>query len=170
MHEFSFRKDILPLKDKLFRLALRITQSRPEAEDVVQETMIRVWNKQEDWSRFESVEAFCLTVARNMAIDRSRMKEAQHLELDIELQETPDEANTPLENMVHEEQIALVHKLVSRLAEKQRSIMLLRDVEGKSYKEIAEILNLTEAQVKVELFRGRQRIRQQFIEIDRYGL
>ena len=71
MQEISFRNDILPLKDKLFRLALRITLDRAEAEDVVQDTMIRVWNKRDEWSQFESVEAYCLTVAKNLAIDRS---------------------------------------------------------------------------------------------------
>ena len=55
MQEISFRNDILPLKDKLFRLALRITLDRAEAEDVVQDTMIRVWNKRDEWSQFESV-------------------------------------------------------------------------------------------------------------------
>ena len=50
MQEISFRNDILPLKDKLFRLALRITSDRAEAEDVVQETLIRVWNKREEWT------------------------------------------------------------------------------------------------------------------------
>ena len=77
MQEISFRNDILPLKDKLFRLALRITLDRAEAEDVVQDTMIRVWNKRDEWSQFESVEAYCLTVAKNLAIDRSQKKEAQ---------------------------------------------------------------------------------------------
>ena len=80
MQEISFRNDILPLKDKLFRLALRITLDRAEAEDVVQDTMIRVWNKRDEWSQFESVEAYCLTVAKNLAIDRSQKKEAQNVE------------------------------------------------------------------------------------------
>ena len=79
MQEISFRNDILPLKDKLFRLALRITLDRAEAEDVVQDTMIRVWNKRDEWSQFESVEAYCLTVAKNLAIDRSQKKEAQNV-------------------------------------------------------------------------------------------
>ena len=61
MQEISFRDDILPLKDKLFRLALRITLDRAEAEDVVQDTMIRVWSKREEWTQFGSVEAYCLT-------------------------------------------------------------------------------------------------------------
>ena len=77
MQEISFRDDILPLKDKLFRLALRITFDRAEAEDVVQDTMIRVWNKREEWTQFGSIEAYCLTVAKNLAIDRSQKKEAQ---------------------------------------------------------------------------------------------
>ena len=55
MQELSFRNDILPLKDKLFRLALRITFDRAEAEDVVQETLIRVWNKRDEWSQFGSI-------------------------------------------------------------------------------------------------------------------
>lgn len=86
MQEISFRNDILPLKDKLFRLALRITLDRAEAEDVVQDTMIRVWNKRDEWSQFESVEAYCLIVAKNLAIDRSQKKEAQNVEITPEME------------------------------------------------------------------------------------
>jgi len=141
MQEISFRNDILPLKDKLFRLALRITLDRAEAEDVVQDTMIRVWNKRDEWSQFESVEAYCLTVAKNLAIDRSQKKEAQNVELTPEMEEEPD-ANSPYE----------------------------RDIEGESYKKIAGLLNLTEEQVKVNLFRARQKVKQRYLEIDEYGL
>ena len=101
MQEISFRNDILPLKDKLFRLALRITLDRAEAEDVVQDTMIRVWNKRDEWSQFESVEAYCLTVAKNLAIDRSQKKEAQNVELTPEMEEEPD-ANSPYDQMIHD--------------------------------------------------------------------
>ena len=76
MQEISFRNDILPLKDKLFRLALQIVFDRAEAEDVVQETLIRVWNKRDEWTQFGSIEAYCLTVARNLAIDRSEKKDS----------------------------------------------------------------------------------------------
>ena len=63
-----------------------------------------------------------------------------------------------------------MHRLVGELPEKQRLIMQLRDVEGKSYKEIAAALRLTEEQVKVNLFRARQKVKQKFIDIDNYGL
>ena len=149
MQEISFRNDILPLKDKLFRLALRITSDRAEAEDVVQETLIRVWNKRDEWTQFGSVEAYCLTVARNLAIDRSERKDARAVELTPDMEEA-SEASGPYERL--------------------RLIMQLRDMEGKSYKEIAVVLSLTEEQVKVNLFRARQKVKQRFIDIEGYGL
>lgn len=169
MQKIDFRKDILPLKDKLFRLALRITFDRAEAEDIVQETMIRVWNKRDEWNGLESVEAYCLTVARNLAIDRSEKKDSQTVKLTIEAEQTPD-ASSPYDRLVNKERLKLVHRLVDELPEKQRLIMQLRDVEGKSYKEIAAALRLTEEQVKVNLFRARQKVKQKFIDIDNYGL
>ena len=169
MQEISFRNDILPLKDKLFRLALRITLDRTEAEDVVQDTMIRVWDKRDEWKQFESVEAYCLTVAKNLAIDRSQKKEAQNVQLTPEMEEAP-EASGPYDQLENDERMTIIHRLVNQLPEKQRLIMQLRDIEGESYKEIAKVLNLTEEQVKVNLFRARQKVKQRYIEIDEYGL
>ena len=158
MREISFRNDILPLKDKLYRLALRITFDSAEAEDIVQDTMIRVWNKRDEWTQFDSIEAYCLTVARNLAIDRSQKLESQNVELTPETQEMPDTL-TPDRAYEQDEQLRLVHHLINELPEKQRTIVQLRDIEGKSYKEIADVLQLTEEQVKVNLFRARQRDR-----------
>lgn len=169
MQEISFRNDILPLKDKLFRLALRITLDRAEAEDVVQETLIRVWNKREEWTQFGSIEAYCLAVARNLAIDRSELKDAQTVELAPAMEQT-DTASDPYERLASKERLELIHRLIDGLPEKQRVVMQLRDIEGKSYKEIAVVLGITEEQVKVNLFRARQKVKQQFLEIDDYGL
>lgn len=169
MKEISFRNDILPLKDKLYRLALRITLDSAEAEDIVQDTMIRVWNKRDEWVQFNSIEAFCLTVARNLAIDRSQKSEAQNIELTTETQEMSD-GSTPERQLERSEQMDLVRKLINELPEKQRTIIQLRDIEEKSYKEIADVMQLTEDQVKVTLFRARQRIKAKYNEIQSYGL
>lgn len=169
MQEISFRNDVLPLKDKLFRLALRILPDRAEAEDIVQETLIRVWNKRDEWPQLESIEAFSLTIAKNLAIDRNEKKEMQNIALTPELEDTPD-TSSPFDHLVSKERLKLIRQLVSRLPDKQRMIMQLRDVEGKSYKEIAALLQLTDEQVKVNLFRARQKVKQQFIDIDGYGL
>ena len=169
MQEIDFRRDILPLKDRLFRVALRIVADRAEAEDIVQETLIRVWSKREEWTLLDSVEAFCLTVVRNLAIDRAERVNRQCAERPSDY-DCAEECADPCDRLVSKDQLHLVHELMKQLPEQQRTIMQLRDVEGKSYREISSIMSLTEEQVKVYLFRARQKVKQKFLEIDRYGL
>ena len=75
MKKISFATDISPMKHTLYRLALRTTLSREEAEDIAQDTLIRVWNRRDSWDTIENIEAFALTVCRNMALDRLRLHE-----------------------------------------------------------------------------------------------
>ena len=72
--------------------------------------------------------------------------------------------------MLQKDRMAIVKRLVDELPEKQRSCMQLRDFEGKTYKEIADVLGITEEQVKVNIFRARQNIKQRYQEFDKYGL
>ena len=171
MKKISFRNDILPLKNELYRLALRITLNPAEAEDVVQETLIKVWNRRDRWEELESIEAFCLTICRNISLDKTRKAESQNPSLE-DGHDTADTSYTsnPEEQAMQRDRIALVRQLIDHLPEKQRSCMQLRDFEGKSYKEIAQILGITEEQVKVNIFRARQQIKQQFIKTENYGL
>lgn len=173
MKNISFRNDILPLKNELYRLALRITLNRAEAEDVVQETMIKVWNRRDEWDAIDSIEAFCLTVCRNLALDKTR-KQANHSQsLDTAEGSEPSDlsysSNPERQTMLHD-RVQLVRKLIDNLPEKQRSVMQLRDFEGKSYKEIAAVMGVTEEQVKVNLFRARQAIKKKYFETENYGL
>lgn len=169
MKEISFRDDILPLKDKLFRVALRITFDRAEAEDIVQETLIKVWKKREEWNSLESIEAYCLTVAKNLAIDMRDKMVSQTEELTPANDQAQDDEN-PYEKLVQKERLMLVNSLIEALPEKQRQIMQLRDIEEKSYQEIAETLGITEDQVKINLFRARQKVKQGFLKTNGYGL
>ena len=172
MKIISFQNDILPLKNQLYRLALRITLDHAEAEDVVQETMIKVWNRREQWAKIESIEAYCLTICRNLALDKTRRMGRQDESLSEEMHETADHsyASNPEEHAMQQDRIKLIRNLVDSLPEKQRTVMLLRETEGKTYKEIAEIMDITEEQVKVNLFRARQNLKQKYIEADKYGL
>lgn len=163
MKQISFQTDILPLKNELYRLALRITMNAAEAEDVVQETMMKVWNRRDQWEQIESIEAFCLTICRNLSLDKVRRMDNQTQSLDAAYD--PKDlgvSSNPEEQAIQSDRIRLVHQMISQLPEKQRSCMQLRDMEGKSYKDIAAILDITEEQVKVNIFRARQTIREKF--------
>lgn len=164
----SFRNDILPLKNQLYRLALRITLDSAEAEDIVQETLIKVWNRRDTWDTIDNIEAFCFTICRNLALDS--VKKMSHHNVSIEDTQTdrPDTHNTPSEQAIANDQLQIVRHIVDALPEKQRSCIQLRDFEGKSYKDIAAILGITEDQVKVNIFRGRKTIKERFDSMDKY--
>lgn len=170
MSKINFRTDVLPLKDQLFRLALRITLNRAEAEDVVQETMIKVWNNREKWEEIESIEAYCFTITRNLAIDSTRKQSNKLISLDESQSEKPDRTSNPYEDINAKDRLNTVKYLINNLPEKQKSCLQLRDFEGKAYKEIAGILGITEDQVKINIFRARQAIKQRYQEFDKYGL
>ena len=164
----NFQTDILPLKNELYRLALRITMNAAEAEDVVQETMMKVWNRRDQWNEIESIEAFCLTICRNLSLDKMRRMDNQTQSLDATYDPKDQHvASNPEEQAVQRDRIQLVRQLISQLPEKQRSCMQLRDMEGKSYKDIATILNMTEEQVKINIFRARQTIKERFQKIEK---
>ena len=173
MKDISFRTEVLPLKDELFRLALRITLNRADAEDVVQETMLKVWSRREQWSELESMEAFCLTICRNTAIDKLKRADRQVQTLEEGGgYDHPDHsyAADPEEQTVQRDRVMLVRRLMDQLPEKQRTCMQLRDMEGKAYKEIAQVLGITEQQVKVNIFRARQTVKERFKQMDEHGL
>ena len=172
MEKISFRNDILPLKNKLFRLALRITLNNAEAEDIVQETLIKVWKKRESWDEIDSIEAFCYSICRNLALDRTRRADKFSESLDETQNMAADTSysSNPEEQVQQSDRIKLVKELIDHLPEKQRSVIQLRDFEGKSYKEIADIMEMTDELVKVTLFRARQTIKKKFLETEDYGL
>lgn len=157
----DLRRDILPLKDMMYRLALRITLNSQEAEDVVQDVMIRVWRERErfDGGEITNAEAYAMRAVRNLALDRQRLKVNRTASFDA----LPGGgeifggvAESPEQDLLRREKAHSIRELMAELPEKQRTAMHLRDFEGRSYREIAELMQVTEEQVKVSIHRARQ--------------
>ena len=163
----SFEHTLLPLKNQLYRLALRITMNREDAEDIVQETLIKVWNKREEWNKIDSVEAYTLAICRNLSIDHVRLRRTDS---STDVEEVRQLQTNPFEQILQRDKIQVVRELIDTLPEKQKTAIQLRDFEGKSYKEIALVMGITEEQVKVNIFRARQTVKSKYEKIEEYGL
>ena len=163
MKHFDFQHDILPLKDKIFRLALRIVLDRQEAEDITQDTLVRVWERRDEWHQIENMEAWCLTIARRLALDQLKI-ESSKLKVESPMVNgkwSIVNGETAIDELLDQRQrVEAVRRLMDELPEVQRTVMQLRDVEGLRYDEIAHITGLTESQVKVYLHRARKKIRE----------
>ena len=159
MRQNKFKTILLPITDKLFRLALSITGNKEDAEDVVQDVLLQIWKKDE-WEKIENIEAYCFRSTRNRALDTIALKDNQ-------TEAFPDNFDYPVQEDIEQkvetqEQMDQMEKWLAELPEKQQTIFRLREAEELSYKEIALILNITEEQVKINLFRLRRKLKEYF--------
>jgi RNA polymerase sigma factor (sigma-70 family) len=170
MNSEAFETRVLPTKNKLFRFAFRLLGSSEEAKDVVQEVMIKVWNGREQMGAIDNMEAWCMRITKNLSLDRVRSKQRRTTDPMQEGFEVRQESMTPYEKTEIHESMQRVNELMEALPEKQRQVMHLRDIEGYSYNEICEILELDMSQVKVNLFRARNFVRERLVKLNAYGL
>ncbi len=160
---------LLPLKDKLYRLALRVVGTEAEAEDVVQEVFIKMWKKREESANILNKEAWIVQMTKNLAIDKTRSKHRRTLSINKDfdlagIQPQPDRV-AEVQDTVNQ-----VHRLIATLPEKQKMVIQLRDIEGHSYQEISEMLDMPMNSVKATLFRARQFLKTQIEKANDYGL
>jgi len=165
-----FKQHILPVKDKLYRLALRILGDDAAAQDVVQEVLVKAWKHQDSWTDIRNVEAWCMKLTKNQAIDKIR---SHHRTEQLETPSLPGlaaDSLSPLAVTEYSDTMAHLVKLMQQLPEKQRLVMHLRDIEEMSYQEIAELLDMPMNQVKVNLFRARNQVRTLYLQTEKHGL
>ena len=164
-----FTGRILPLKDKLLRAAYSIVRQTEEAEDIVQDVLLRIWDKRDEWIRLNNYEGYCMTMTRNLSIDRIRKNKIPVHPLENVLEIHTPEKN-PYEAAASKESLKQIQEVMQSLPEKQFLTIQLREAEGKSYNEIATLMGISIEQVKVNIHRARTAIKQQLMKQLNHGL
>lgn len=168
MNEAEFRANVLPLKNKIFRFAKRMLTDWDDAEDAAQEVIMKLWTKRGQLSEKSNLEAFAITVTRNLCIDKMRSKHNRAYPMsdrDMNESEWLITDKTPLKKAEINDTLNIVGKIIGMLPEKQRMLIQLRDVEGYSYDEISNMTGINVNTLKVNLSRARKKIREKFYEI-----
>ena len=156
-----FKQLLLPLYPRLQRVALRLLGNVEDAEDMVQEVYMKLWNKRDALPDVQDVEAYCVTLTKNMCIDRLRMAEMEKADVD----EVPTmlAATDDVEAQVERhDAVEQVKQIIGTLPEHQQQVIILRDMEDCSFEEIAEQTGLTAVNVRMLLSRARRTIRERF--------
>lgn len=166
----TFKSRVLPAKNKLYRFALRILGDHEEANDIVQEVMIKVWNRRDSIETLHNTEAWCMQITKNLCYDKIKSKAYQTNVAIPENWEISDSRDTPANHTERNDAMKQIHQFINQLPDKQKLVMQLRDIEGLSYKEISEALEIDLNQVKVNLFRARKTVRENLVNMNAYGL
>lgn len=132
--------------DGIFRFVLKNIRDEEKARDIVQDSFEKLWVHRQDVSG-EKVKAYLYSTAYHRLIDLVRKDSRLSIVDDIRSEEASFEQYSDLQEVLN--------RAIQLLPNDQRSVLLLRDYEGYSYKEIAEITQLNESQVKVYIYRAR---------------
>jgi len=143
--------------DNIFRFAMKHLKNEMTANDIVQETFTKVWIKHEDIS-YEKVKSYLFTTAYHTIVDWAKKDQRSK-----EIAQARDMEGSRADNFDLKE---ILEEALNKLPEVQKSAILLRDYEGYSYDEIADILELSASQVKVYIFRARKALQAYIKRLD----
>lgn len=163
-------------KDKIHALAYRMLGDIQEAEDIAQETFMRVYANMHRYDDQYKISTWIFRIANNLCIDRIRKKKVRgnRLSLDAEITGTDglelydtiqDETPTPEQRFVQQEVQEKVRMAILSLAPKYRTIMILKYLQDLSLQEISDIVGLPVATVKTRVHRGREALRKKLRDI-----
>lgn len=136
--------------DGIFRFALKHLRNEMSAKDIVQETFTRVWAKHEEIA-YEKAKSYLFTTAYHAIVDWVKQEGRSG-----DVERAPEMAAATRHAFDVKD---VLNEALEKLPAIQKSVVLLRDYEGYSYDEIAEITGLNEAQVKVYIFRARKALK-----------
>ena len=137
--------------DALYRFALKSLRNEDEAKDIVQESFLRLWENRETVLSGKE-KSYLFTVGYRLIVDHVRFQ--KRYTSDEVLLRTQDGSPGEYSNLPE-----IVAKLIDELPPQQKTLIMMRDYEGYSYREMAEITSLTETQVKVYIFRARMALK-----------
>lgn len=154
-------------KDKLYHLGYRMTGNRQEAEDVVQETFLRVYKNLDRYDESQKFSTWIYRIATNLCIDRLRKRKAVY-SLDAESSDhegldgyamLPSDGKTPESELLLSETQRLIHDAIATLPVKYKSVMILRYLQELSLQEISDVLDMPVTTIKTRVHRGREFLR-----------
>ncbi len=166
MEASQFKSLFLPCHSKLYTVAWRLTGNSQSAEDLVQETFLRLWTKRNQLDGVENAEAYSITILRRLFYDVQRS--GHIVESDAEIGKMTLKSSQDLNREIESaDEVERIRKLILQLPDPQGKVMLMRDIEDRPYEEISKATGLTEVNVRSVLSRARKRIREQIKEMKR---
>ena len=154
----AYQDKVLPVQHKLYRFGLRMLGSEEESRDVVQEVLLKVWSQRQRLDEIRNAEAWCMTLCRNLCLDKLKLKYNQNASLADGL-EVHDNQATPYQVAESNDTMDSLRAMMDHLPAMQKQVLHLRDVEGYAYKEISGLLQIEVNMVKTYLFRARKAMR-----------
>ena len=165
MIENDFKKHVIPLASKAYSMARRMLDNEDLANDAIQQSLLKLWEKRNQLDHCQNLKAFVFRVVRNVCLDEFKKKKpvySDQLHLVNNVLVKPER--------MHEraEMVQIVKQIIETLTESQREIIQLRDIDGLEFEEIAEITMMDVPYIRVLLSRARKTVKEKLDKIYQY--
>jgi len=162
----EFKQRFLPHHRLLYRVAYQLTGNAQDAEDLLQDFYLKLWQKRDDLSDEAMKEAYLVTMIRRLHIDQRRLK---RLDASAELknEEGPPDERSLDRQIDAKDEAQQVEGLISELPERDGKIIRMHLVEDRSYEEIERDTGLSQGNIRIIVMRTKKKLKQQFQNITR---
>lgn len=157
MNSKDFKQNVLSLSDRIFPMVARMLGNDTDAKDAVQEIMIKLWDRRKQIGNHPNLTGFVFLTARNYCIDLLKKKKPELVSSDSQVAVLG--SDTGQEPFELKELTLIVEKILEKLPEQQKEIMMMRDIDGFEFDEIAAAMQLKVEHIRVLLSRARKQVR-----------
>jgi RNA polymerase sigma factor (sigma-70 family) len=140
-------------------------QDSEMAKDVLQELFLKLWEKRGELHKLSSIDAFACTILKNKCFDKLRLQKPM-----VDIDELKTQGHNPEAEFERAEGISHIRKVIQMLPEKQKLIMQMRDIDGCTFEEIAELADTSLNNVRVQLCIARKWVKEELTKVYSYGI
>ena len=162
MEQTQFKKEILPLRERLVLYAERLLENKSDSEDIIQEVFLKLWTMRDKLSNYDSVEALSVTMTKHLCLNRLKINQREQEDLeglvDIDKNLPPDE------QLEQKDSVEQVMRIIDRLPDLQQAILRMKHIEGMETDEIAALTGSAPEAVRMNLSRARKKVKELFFK------
>ena len=165
MEKQQFEIEAQRMRPTLLRLAVRYMEDTDEAEDIIQDVLLKLWFLRANLDRYRSVDALAMVITKHLCINQLRKSKAEFVDLEQSIGMDSGEAAD--KSLLESEEMEEVLQAITTLPDLQQAVLRMKHIEGFEVEEIARLTGSTPIAFRTNLSRARKRIREQFIRKER---
>jgi RNA polymerase sigma-70 factor (ECF subfamily) len=161
MIQEQFKREVLPLRNRLLIYARRLLGDVAEAEDIVQEVYVKLWHMRGELQSYDSIKALSVHITKNLCLNRIKLRRDRVRET-LDGLVVSDEEPEPDIALEQKDTVEHIMRIIDGLPDLQRAILRMKHVDGFEVEEIAELTGSNPEAVRMNLSRARKKVKEQF--------
>jgi len=162
MEQTQFKKEILPLRERLTSYAERLLENKSDTEDIIQEVFLKLWCMHDELANYTSVEALSVTITKHLCLNRLKVNQREREDLDGLV--LIDENLSPAERLEQKDSVAQVMRIIDQLPGLQQAVLRMKHIDGMEIEEIAALTGSAPEAIRMNLSRARKKVKEIFFK------